>query len=333
MIAKALRRADPRGARLLRRADRRRPGARRASPPTAIRAPRRGSSSPAACSRRSTSGSADCSAATRARPARAPPLDARLTRRDREEGRAPAAAPGALPGQAVRPLRALPGSNGSAAQTSVRIARPTGAPPARRPGVGFGARWPHCTRPRRVCQVPRSSDLDARLLDRRSALLMPLLRDVRKGGLQPSQVSARLGAPHGSPHAHDSQVDRSPHRTGAPRIPRLGERLRQLRVGAGLTQGQLAGDRFSKEYISQIERGKTRPTAETIEWLALRLGVDAVVPARAASPPTSGRGPRRFSPAPTRCSTSTASTRRSRSTRRRCRPCSAPAPSSSTSAR
>src|SRR5881397_4379556 len=59
------------------------------------------------------------------------------------------------------------------------------------------------------------------------------------------------------------------------RAPRLGERLRQLRVAAGLTQTDLAGDRFSKEYISQIERGKTRPTAETIEWLALRLRVDA----------------------------------------------------------
>jgi tetratricopeptide (TPR) repeat protein len=55
---------------------------------------------------------------------------------------------------------------------------------------------------------------------------------------------------------------------------RLGERLRQLRVSAGLTQSELAGDRFSKEYVSQIERGKTRPTAETIEWLADRLGVD-----------------------------------------------------------
>ena len=62
---------------------------------------------------------------------------------------------------------------------------------------------------------------------------------------------------------------------GTPRVPRLGERLRQLRVTAGLTQTDLAGDRFSKEYISQIERGKTRPTQETIEWLALRLGVDA----------------------------------------------------------
>jgi transcriptional regulator with XRE-family HTH domain len=62
---------------------------------------------------------------------------------------------------------------------------------------------------------------------------------------------------------------------GVPRRERLGERLRQLRVTAGLTQTDLAGDRFSKEYISQIERGKTKPTTETVEWLALRLGVDA----------------------------------------------------------
>ncbi len=55
---------------------------------------------------------------------------------------------------------------------------------------------------------------------------------------------------------------------------RLGERVRSLRVGAGLTQTELAAGRFSKEYISQIERGKTRPTEATIAWLAERLGVD-----------------------------------------------------------
>src|ERR1043166_3445887 len=55
---------------------------------------------------------------------------------------------------------------------------------------------------------------------------------------------------------------------------RLGERVRQLRVAAGLTQTDLAGERFSKEYVSQIERGKTRPTRETIEWLAAKLGVE-----------------------------------------------------------
>jgi tetratricopeptide (TPR) repeat protein len=63
-------------------------------------------------------------------------------------------------------------------------------------------------------------------------------------------------------------------RTAAPSGLRLGERLRQLRVAAGLTQSELAGERFSKEYVSQIERGKTRPTRETIEWVAARLGVD-----------------------------------------------------------
>ena len=64
-------------------------------------------------------------------------------------------------------------------------------------------------------------------------------------------------------------------RPAAPSRPSLGERVRQLRIAHGLTQTDLAGDRFSKEYVSQIERGKTRPTAETIEWLAERLGVDA----------------------------------------------------------
>jgi tetratricopeptide (TPR) repeat protein len=46
-------------------------------------------------------------------------------------------------------------------------------------------------------------------------------------------------------------------------------------VAAGLTQTDLAGDRFSKEYISQIERGKTRPTTDTVDWLAGRLRTDA----------------------------------------------------------
>jgi tetratricopeptide (TPR) repeat protein len=57
--------------------------------------------------------------------------------------------------------------------------------------------------------------------------------------------------------------------------PSLGERVRQLRINQGLTQTDLAGDRFSKEYVSQIERGKTRPTSETVAWLAERLSVDA----------------------------------------------------------
>ena len=54
----------------------------------------------------------------------------------------------------------------------------------------------------------------------------------------------------------------------------LGARVRQLRQSAGLSQDDLAAGRCSKEYISQIERGKTRPTAATIEWIAETLSVE-----------------------------------------------------------
>ena len=70
--------------------------------------------------------------------------------------------------------------------------------------------------------------------------------------------------------ATSSQPGSAPIQRGA----RLGERVRSLRTAAGLTQNDLAGGRFSKEYISQIERGKTRPTEATVGLLAARLGVD-----------------------------------------------------------
>src|SRR5215217_5254898 len=54
----------------------------------------------------------------------------------------------------------------------------------------------------------------------------------------------------------------------------IAERVKTLRVHAGLTQTQLAGDRFSKEYVSQIERGKTRPSREAMEYIAQQLEVD-----------------------------------------------------------
>ena len=53
----------------------------------------------------------------------------------------------------------------------------------------------------------------------------------------------------------------------------MGERIRQLRIARGLTQTQLAWGRFTKEYVSQIERGRVRLGEETIDWLAVRLGV------------------------------------------------------------
>jgi tetratricopeptide (TPR) repeat protein len=88
----------------------------------------------------------------------------------------------------------------------------------------------------------------------------------------------------------DSTAIRQQQRVSAAQAGlRLGERLRQLRVAASMTQTDLAGDRFSKEYVSQIERGKTRPTRETIDWLAQRLGVDAGFLANGVSADDRGR--------------------------------------------
>jgi tetratricopeptide (TPR) repeat protein/DNA-binding XRE family transcriptional regulator len=93
-----------------------------------------------------------------------------------------------------------------------------------------------------------------------------------------------------TPYVSDSTATRQQQRLSAVQAGlRLGERLRQLRVAAGLTQTDLAGDRFSKEYVSQIERGKTRPTRETIDWLAGQLGVDAGFLANGVSADERGR--------------------------------------------
>jgi tetratricopeptide (TPR) repeat protein len=49
--------------------------------------------------------------------------------------------------------------------------------------------------------------------------------------------------------------------------------VRQLRIARGLTQAQLGFGRFTKEYVSQIERGRVRPNEAAVEWLAERLEV------------------------------------------------------------
>ncbi len=61
----------------------------------------------------------------------------------------------------------------------------------------------------------------------------------------------------------------------APQAPAtLGQRLREARIARGLTQSQLADSRFSKQYVSQLERDQLRPTEETLQWLAARLEID-----------------------------------------------------------
>ncbi len=53
----------------------------------------------------------------------------------------------------------------------------------------------------------------------------------------------------------------------------MGERLREARYAARLTQAELAGNQFSKSYISAVERGKMTPSISALLVLAERLEV------------------------------------------------------------
>ena len=55
----------------------------------------------------------------------------------------------------------------------------------------------------------------------------------------------------------------------------LGEKVRQLRLGLGMTQKDLAGDRITRNMLSQIESGAAQPSMKTLQYLAERLGVSA----------------------------------------------------------
>lgn len=52
----------------------------------------------------------------------------------------------------------------------------------------------------------------------------------------------------------------------------LGERLRQARIEAGLSQRQLCGETITRNMLSQIENGSARPSMDTLRYLASRLG-------------------------------------------------------------
>jgi tetratricopeptide (TPR) repeat protein len=56
--------------------------------------------------------------------------------------------------------------------------------------------------------------------------------------------------------------------------PGLGDRIRDARIKASLTQGDLAGTDYSVSYISAIERNKIRPSMRALSWLASRLNMN-----------------------------------------------------------
>ncbi|MFY0406358.1 helix-turn-helix domain-containing protein [Solicola sp. PLA-1-18] len=57
-----------------------------------------------------------------------------------------------------------------------------------------------------------------------------------------------------------------------PDVTGLGNRVRELRVARGMSQGALGGADYTASYVSLIEAGKRHPTLDTLLVLAERLG-------------------------------------------------------------
>lgn len=52
----------------------------------------------------------------------------------------------------------------------------------------------------------------------------------------------------------------------------LGEKIRQARLEAGLSQRKLCGDQITRNMLSQIENGSAKPSMTTLRYLAEKLG-------------------------------------------------------------
>lgn len=52
----------------------------------------------------------------------------------------------------------------------------------------------------------------------------------------------------------------------------LGEKIREARVAAGLSQRQLCGEEITRNMLSLIENGAAKPSMKTLQYLAGRLG-------------------------------------------------------------
>jgi len=74
---------------------------------------------------------------------------------------------------------------------------------------------------------------------------------------------------------------RAPHRTrprplaelDRPIAERFGARLRAARLRTGLTQARLAEGRYTKAYISALEKGLSKPSVAAVYFLATRLAI------------------------------------------------------------
>lgn len=64
-----------------------------------------------------------------------------------------------------------------------------------------------------------------------------------------------------------------PRIDATPEQKRFGRRLRERRRAAGLSQAQLAGNRFSHAFVSSVESGRRGASKEAIDYFAQRLGI------------------------------------------------------------
>ena len=222
---------------------------------------------------------------------------------------------------------------GRARRLALRPSRPSGMSPLALPlhfdlASSRDARWAHCTSLVPSCQVARSSDFRNWLVDSKTLSLCPFWGTVPIGGLHSGEVFGMLRLTM-TPRAARASTTSACRRAR----PRLGERAaaaaRRRRADADrprrrpLLEGVHLPDRARQDAPDDRDGRVARAAARCRR----RLPRERRLRRRARE----GRG----DPRPRRRAArgAPASTRRSPSTRGRCRPSSAPAPPSSASAR
>ena len=55
-------------------------------------------------------------------------------------------------------------------------------------------------------------------------------------------------------------------------LKRIGARIFQRRIELGISQAELGGDKYTKSFVSQIEKGTVWPSLPALAYIAQRLG-------------------------------------------------------------
>ena len=87
------------------------------------------------------------------------------------------------------------------------------------------------------------------------------------------EVNGGLSPVYTPPDENDHAPDLRHRRDDTGLADRIGWRLKEARLRAGLTQQQLAGERYTKAYVSALENGLVRPSMAALSFFADRLRV------------------------------------------------------------